>query len=354
MSLINQVLHDLKARGVRTERFYEPGAIARRVEMPHVVSVVFYAMITFIVMLIVKSIFHHENFVNLKLLERHQIPTEASIKSNWLDADTESASSVASSHKFMRPESKLLAQTGGQIQEFLKVNPDSPLTEEIEIDAPSVSWHPQLAQAASQATTSQQEPEVLSQAKKEISAPINEKMLAEMDVADDKLAVAEKFYQDNPDNLLVREKLTQLYIDNKNYAQAKPLIEANLKLSPDNQRFISQRVALALKTEGIEAAVDCLEKMDLAVKTHPDIHALKATLYQQTGRHALAIDTLWDLIAQYPDDPRYWIGVGESLAAHGRVGQAKDSFYKAAQLAKSDELKAKVLEQVNNLENSTS
>ncbi len=110
-----------------------------------------------------------------------------------------------------------------------------------------------------------------------------------------------------PDDPAPYQALADLLYRQKRYGEAGSLLELALKTLPDDPNLLTL-LAQAYGSAGLSdrSARILQSAIDRGVK-HPEVLVRLALAYRQTGKNALAIATLREMRALYPDDERAWL-----------------------------------------------
>ncbi len=130
-------------------------------------------------------------------------------------------------------------------------------------------------------------------------------------------------------HVVARDLLANLLIRNQRMDEALAVLSDGIKIYPYQLEFI-QLYARVLAEKGlVEPALEVLERISPDVTTQPDYHALRATLYQQSGRYDNAIKIYQDVLRVKPDKGRWWMGLALSLESKGKKKSALRAYRNA-------------------------
>lgn len=155
--------------------------------------------------------------------------------------------------------------------------------------------------------------------------------------------VAEQAYRRvlhlNPDSSEATAGLVHLYIAEKRYADAQPLVESALHRDPDDPALNAQ-LATILSAQGKpDEAIAVLEKLHQLEPASRDVASMLADAQLQAG-HPDQADALYhQLLSASPDDPALNDADGQALIRLQRYADALSCFRKAA-AAKPDDVDA--------------
>ena len=155
--------------------------------------------------------------------------------------------------------------------------------------------------------------------------------------------VAEQAYrgvlQQDPSSSEATAGLAHLYIADKRYADAQPLVEAALRRDPDDPTMNAQLAAI-LNAEGKAAdALALLEKLHQLEPSSASVTSMLADAELQAGNLAQAETLDQQLLAAAPDDPALNDAHGQVLIRLLRYADALAAFRRAA-AAKPDDADA--------------
>ena len=154
------------------------------------------------------------------------------------------------------------------------------------------------------------------------------------------LNIAEQEYQkvlsESPKNSQAISGLTQLYITQKHYAKAEPLVRTALKSHPDDPTLNAQLAAILNAQGKLPEAIASLEKLRQVHPQNPTIGAMLADAYLQSGDMNKAAALYPQVIAQTPQNTDLLDSYGQVLIRQKQYAQAIVQFQKAAKLDPSD------------------
>ena len=154
------------------------------------------------------------------------------------------------------------------------------------------------------------------------------------------LDIAEQEYQkvlsESPKNFQAIAGLTQIYITQKQYAKAEPLVRTALKSHPDDPTLNAQLAAILNAQGKLPEAIASLEKLRQVHPHNPTIGAMLADAYLQAGDMTKAAALYPQAIAQNPKNTDLLDSYGQVLIRQKQYAQAIVQFQKAAKLDPSD------------------
>lgn len=148
------------------------------------------------------------------------------------------------------------------------------------------------------------------------------------------IALLEPLMKDPEFANLVRRDLGMCYLQTGRSADALDRLRA-ATASADTADAQRDRIALveaALLTGDLVTAGTTLETLRTQRGSAPDIARLRAAYFWKRGRHTLARDLLYDLLAANPDDIDAQCLLGEVLTSMGNSAGARETFEQALQL----------------------
>ncbi len=148
-----------------------------------------------------------------------------------------------------------------------------------------------------------------------------------------------KALQDDPNSSDATAGLAHLFIAEKRYADAQPLVEAALRRVPDDPSLNAQ-LATILNSEGKQAgALAVLEKLHKLEPASREVAAMLADADLQAGKLEEADALYQQLLAQTPADPALLDAHGQILIRQQQYAAAIAAFRKAT-AAKPDDVDA--------------
>lgn len=140
----------------------------------------------------------------------------------------------------------------------------------------------------------------------------------------------------SPENSQAIAGLTQLYILQKEYAKAEPLVRAALARDPDDPALNAQLAAILSAQGKLPEAIHSLEKLRQLHPRNPSVGAMLADAYLQAGLLNQAAALYPQVIALDPKNTDLLDSYGQVLIRRHQYALAIPQFQKAAQLNPSD------------------
>lgn len=152
--------------------------------------------------------------------------------------------------------------------------------------------------------------------------------------------IAEQEYQKvlakKPEDSQAIAGLTQLYILQKQYSKAEPLVRSALDRDPDNPALNAQFAAILGAQGKLPEAITSLKRLHQLHPHNPSVGAMLADAYLQSGQLNKAAALYPQVIAADPKDTDLLDSYGQVLIRQQKYAQAVAQFQKVAQLKPSD------------------
>lgn len=132
-----------------------------------------------------------------------------------------------------------------------------------------------------------------------------------------------------PDFIPARETLVGQLVQEGKMDDAEKLLDAGLKLDPNQVNFIQIKARLLVTQGKIESALNLLQSAPPAIEANPDYHAFIAALYQQRGEPLVAAQIYEKLLRLQPNNSKWWVGLGIALENIGKHNQALEAYNRA-------------------------
>ena len=133
----------------------------------------------------------------------------------------------------------------------------------------------------------------------------------------------------NNGNIPSRDLLANLLVRTQRLDEALAVLSEGMELYPYQIEFV-HLYARILAEKGLnEPALQALERISPDAARNPDYYALRATLNQQLGRHALAVRIYQDILRVKPEKGRWWMGLAISLHSTGQYQNAIKAYQNA-------------------------
>lgn len=147
-----------------------------------------------------------------------------------------------------------------------------------------------------------------------------------LDEAEDKLTKALSL---EPRHVAARGALAGLMIQNGQLNRAAALLDQGLTLKPGSAALIELRARVYVMQGDNQRARSLLEENAPKVGQDPEYHAMLAAVYQRLGDYDKAGAVYQELVNQKPENGVWWLGLGLSMEATGRVKEARQAYEKA-------------------------
>ena len=153
------------------------------------------------------------------------------------------------------------------------------------------------------------------------------------------------------DDALTLRTFCQIYMRDKRYDEAEPLLLQVLHILPDRTTLKLLRIFRAKAPDGREKTIEMLEEM-IRVFPHPTYFGVLAEFYQQEGRHKdlgrltgqldRTIGRTEAQAAASPNSGKVHLSLGALYLRRGRVAEAKSILLKTSGLELSERQRAAV------------
>ncbi len=148
----------------------------------------------------------------------------------------------------------------------------------------------------------------------------------DLDQAEDELSKALSL---EPRHVAARGALAGLMIQNGQLTQAAALLDRGLKLRPGSATLTELRARVYVMQGDNQRARMLLEEHAPTVSQDPEYHAMLAAVYQRLGDYAKAGAVYQQLVTEKPENGVWWLGLGLSMEATGRMAEARQAYEKA-------------------------
>ena len=132
-----------------------------------------------------------------------------------------------------------------------------------------------------------------------------------------------------PGHHAARQALVGLLLDGKQYAEAEQVLQEGIRLSPSQIGFVMTLARLQVNRDDNAGAIGTLRASQEYAKGSADYLAFLAALLQRQGTHAGAIEQFQSALRLRPDAGVWWLGLGMSLQAIGRIADAQEAYRRA-------------------------
>jgi len=134
----------------------------------------------------------------------------------------------------------------------------------------------------------------------------------------------------SPAHEAARQALVALHLEQGRIDEARRLLQEGVALNPGNTRFASVLVRIHIERRDLAAALDVMNGVKAPDQGGAEFQSMRATVLQQLGRHAEAVDAFQSALRGAPQIGAVWMGLGISLEALGRKTEAAQAFRRAA------------------------
>jgi MSHA biogenesis protein MshN len=133
----------------------------------------------------------------------------------------------------------------------------------------------------------------------------------------------------SPAHEAARQALVALHLEQGRIDDARRLLQEGVALNPANTRFASVLARIHIERRDFAAALDVMNGVK-APDQVADFQVMRATVLQQLGRHAEAVEAFQGAVRSAPQIGAVWMGLGISLESLGRKAEAANAFQRAA------------------------
>ena len=148
-----------------------------------------------------------------------------------------------------------------------------------------------------------------------------------------------------------RQLLISLLLENKRHEDAIRELKQGLVIEPSQLNFSMILARLLVERAKLNEAIDTLQRNQNLAQDRPDYLAFLAALQQKIGRHQDAVQLYRQALKKHPHNGVWWMGLGISLQAEGKVSEAIEAYQQAKQQSGlSAELQAFVEQKIVNLQ----
>ena len=137
----------------------------------------------------------------------------------------------------------------------------------------------------------------------------------------------------NPENHGARQLLAGLLVDAGRNAEAASVLRDGVALAPGYSGFTMALARLQVAAGTETEALATLEQGLTSAGDDAEYHAFFATLLQNQGRHAEAVQHYITALRSNPAMPKWLVGVGISLQAENKLADAAEAFQRAINTA---------------------
>lgn len=134
----------------------------------------------------------------------------------------------------------------------------------------------------------------------------------------------------SPAHEAARQALVALHLEQGRIDEARRLLQEGVALNPSNTRFASVLARIHIERRDFAAALDVMNGVKTPEQGGAEFQSMRATVLQQLGRHAEAVDAFQSALRGAPQIGAVWMGLGISLETLGRKTEAAEAFGRAA------------------------
>lgn len=164
------------------------------------------------------------------------------------------------------------------------------------------------------------------------------------------VAALEKALQLDPNHSVARQTMAGLLLDAKRPDEAIRKLQDGLNADRNHPALAMMLARLQVDKGELRPAVETLQRTLSHAAERADYQAFLAALLQREGRHKEAAEHFKLALRKSPQNGLWWMGIGISLQADNRLGDARDAFVRARESNNlSPELLAFVNEKLNQL-----
>ncbi|MDB5798551.1 MAG: hypothetical protein JWP36_2453 [Paucimonas sp.] len=145
----------------------------------------------------------------------------------------------------------------------------------------------------------------------------------------DAIAAFERALQLDRGLLPARQALATQLVEAKRFDEASGHLQEWLAENRANGSWAMMLARIQLDRGETRAAIDTLSRTLPYDRERPDYQAFMAALLQKEGRHREAVDYYLTALRRAPQNAAWWMGLGISLQADSRPGEARDAFTRA-------------------------
>jgi len=132
-----------------------------------------------------------------------------------------------------------------------------------------------------------------------------------------------------PASIDARENLVALYIAHAKFSEANELLDEGLVLKPHNLRLTTMKARLLIEQGKHHEALILLEQFSPNINKSPDYYALLAVIFNALGRTEEAGSLYQTLIEIEPSNGQYYLGLGIALEHKNASQQAIEAYKRA-------------------------
>ena len=134
---------------------------------------------------------------------------------------------------------------------------------------------------------------------------------------DESLAYQKKAVELEPDNVIYLEALAGLYINQRQFAEATPLLERLSDKQRDREDVLGMLVQMYEQQEEYDKAIGTLTRLETLEGRNERLSYAKSQLYTQKGDRRAAISEMKTLADEYPNDLNFRCLYANALCQNG-------------------------------------
>lgn len=135
--------------------------------------------------------------------------------------------------------------------------------------------------------------------------------------------------QAEPGHIGARLELANLLIEQQRLRDAEALLQEGLGIVPGQTQLAMRLARIQAERGELKAAADTLKQAAAGAASNPEFHALYAAVLQRLTFHKDAIAEYRAALRLVPQSGVWWVGLGISLEADGRIAEAREAFQSA-------------------------
>ena len=133
----------------------------------------------------------------------------------------------------------------------------------------------------------------------------------------------------NPGHIPARQTLAALLVESRRVDEAAQVLQEGLAANPQEPRLAMVLGRLQADRGDFRAALDTLEGAAAAAAGEADYRGLMGTVCQRLSRHGEAVGHYLAAVQLAPQAGVWWMGLGISLQAEGRIADAREAYLRA-------------------------
>jgi MSHA biogenesis protein MshN len=133
----------------------------------------------------------------------------------------------------------------------------------------------------------------------------------------------------HPPHESARQVLAALLVEGRRIGEAEEVLEEGVRQNPGSPRLALALARIQVERGGWEAALDTLRQSEPAAAEDADYRGFMGSVLQRMSRHAEAIPHYVAAVNLAPQSGLWYMGLGISLEAEGRIADARESYQRA-------------------------